>query len=311
MFGRRALLALSVTALAGYGSLACTEPRNSPVTKSSTRSTTNDRAYDTTRSETIRGSVVRVEQTVATRARGGTSVGVHVILRVDSGDTVDVHLGPAWFVEEQDLSLRVGDRIVVTGARVLVDGTPALIAQKIETPERELVLRDETGVPRWSMGRPSETSADPATGPVPLQRRQDMSELNTSERQALRDALDDEYKAWATYDQVIRDFGEVRPFINIRDAEARHIAALRALFERYGLEAPANAWAGRVPRYESMREACEAGVEAETANVALYDRLMRSTNRSDILAIFGNLQRASQERHLRAFQRCATRRGPA
>lgn len=137
-----------------------------------------------------------------------------------------------------------------------------------------------------------------------------MSVLNTTEQQALRDALEDEYKAWSTYDQVIRDFGEDRPFINIRAAEARHIAALRALFERYGLEIPANTWAGRVPRYHSMREACAAGVEAEIANAALYDRLMRSTNRSDILAVFGNLQRASQERHLQAFQRCATRRGP-
>lgn len=136
-----------------------------------------------------------------------------------------------------------------------------------------------------------------------------MSELNTTEQQALRDALEDEYKAWATYDQVIRDFGAERPFINIRDAEARHIAALRALFERYRLEIPANTWPGRVPRYTSTREACEAAVDAEIANAALYDRLMRSTNRSDILAVFGNLQRASQERHLQAFQRCATRGG--
>ena len=29
------------------------------------------------------------------------------------------------------------------------------------------------------------------------------------EIEALHDALDDEYKAWATYDQVITDFGAV------------------------------------------------------------------------------------------------------
>jgi hypothetical protein len=136
-----------------------------------------------------------------------------------------------------------------------------------------------------------------------------MSVLNDAEAQALRDALDDEYRAWATYDQVIRDFGAERPFINIREAEARHIEALRTLFQRYGLEMPENTWPGRVPRFESTREACEAGIEAEVANAALYDRLMRSTSRQDILAVFGNLQRASQERHLPAFRRCATR-GP-
>lgn len=134
-----------------------------------------------------------------------------------------------------------------------------------------------------------------------------MSVLDDAEEQALRDALDDEYRAWATYDQVIRDLGAERPFINIREAEARHIEALRALFQRYGLQIPENTWPGRVPRFASMREACEAGIAAEIENAALYERLMRSTNRQDILAVFDNLRRASQERHLPAFRRCATR----
>jgi rubrerythrin len=62
-----------------------------------------------------------------------------------------------------------------------------------------------------------------------------------------------------------------------------------------------------------MREACQAGVDAEIANVALYDRLMQNTSRQDILAVFENLRRASQERHLPALRRCAERgagRGP-
>jgi hypothetical protein len=54
-----------------------------------------------------------------------------------------------------------------------------------------------------------------------------ISALDDTERQALEDALDDEYKSHATYDQVIRDFGSVRPFINIVEAEAKHIVSLR------------------------------------------------------------------------------------
>lgn len=136
-----------------------------------------------------------------------------------------------------------------------------------------------------------------------------MSLLDDTERQALYEALDDEYQAWATYDQVIRDFGPERPFTNIRAAEARHIEALRTLFARYGLVMPENSWPNRVPRFASIREACAAGVEAEVANGALYARLLRSTARQDILAVFRNLQRASQERHLAAFRRCLGR-GP-
>lgn len=131
--------------------------------------------------------------------------------------------------------------------------------------------------------------------------------LDDTEVRALHEALDDEYRAWAIYDQVIHDFGPERPFINIREAEARHIEALRSLFQRYGLDVPANPWPGRVPRFASTREACEAGIEAEVANSALFERLKRSTSRPDILAVFRNLSSASQERHLPAFRRCATR----
>ena len=80
-----------------------------------------------------------------------------------------------------------------------------------------------------------------------------MSELSSSEISALHDALDDEYHAWTTYGQVIADFGEVMPFMNIRDAEARHIEALRTLFARYGLAMPDNPWPNRVPRFASIR----------------------------------------------------------
>jgi hypothetical protein len=134
-----------------------------------------------------------------------------------------------------------------------------------------------------------------------------MSELNPAEIRALNEALDDEYRAWATYDQVLADFGAVRPFSNIRDAEARHIDALLRLFERYEVAIPQNPWPGRVPRYDSVQAACAAGVAAEIANRDLYQRLMQATERADLLRVFGNLQAASEERHLPAFQRGAAR----
>jgi hypothetical protein len=134
-----------------------------------------------------------------------------------------------------------------------------------------------------------------------------MDLLSGAEIHALNEALDDEYRAWATYDQVIADFGEVPPFNNIREAEARHIEALCTLFARYGLPVPENPWPGQVARYASLQAACEAGVAAEIANGELYERLLGATQRSDILTVLRNLQEASQQRHLSAFQRCAQR----
>jgi len=127
----------------------------------------------------------------------------------------------------------------------------------------------------------------------------------------LSEALDDEYRAWAIYDQVIHDFGPVRPFINIRDSEARHIAALAGLLQHYDVSVPENGWPGKVPRYATLREACVAAVAGEVENDKLYARLLSSTSRADILAVFRRLQEASQQRHLPAFRRCVERYGGA
>jgi hypothetical protein len=135
-------------------------------------------------------------------------------------------------------------------------------------------------------------------------------QLTPSEVADLLAALDDEFKARATYEQVLADFGDVRPFANIVEAEQRHIDALVVLFARYGLEVPADPWPGQVTRYGSIAEACAAGVEAEIENAALYDRLLAGTTRVDVLETYRNLQRASQENHLPAFRRCAQRGGP-
>lgn len=131
--------------------------------------------------------------------------------------------------------------------------------------------------------------------------------LDPTEQRALEDALDDEYKSHATYAQVIADFGPQRPFINIVEAEARHIGALLALFDKYSIVAPANRWSGNVERYASLAQACSASAQGEIDNAALYDRLLQSTHRADILAVFEALRSASQDRHLPAFQRCVAR----
>ena len=57
---------------------------------------------------------------------------------------------------------------------------------------------------------------------------------------ALRETLDDEYKARATYRKVIEAYGAVRPFVNIVEAEDRHAKALLALFDRFGVEPPSD-----------------------------------------------------------------------
>ncbi|HID03965.1 MAG TPA: DUF2202 domain-containing protein [Desulfobacterales bacterium] len=126
--------------------------------------------------------------------------------------------------------------------------------------------------------------------------------------QVLIEAINDEYKAQATYDRVIKAFGAIRPFINIVKAEGRHIQALVSLFHRYGFTIPEDNWSNQVETPNSILDACRTGVEAEIENAAMYDKLLAATREyNDVQQVLGNLQSASQDRHLPAFQRAVER----
>jgi hypothetical protein len=129
-------------------------------------------------------------------------------------------------------------------------------------------------------------------------------ELKKEEIEGLLLALNDEYMAFATYSQINKDFNDPRPFINIQQAEAKHADRLKMLFETYKIPVPENKWMDNVPKFQSVAEACKAGVNAEIANRDLYTRLFKSTEREDILLVYKALQSASEENHLPAFERC-------
>ena len=117
-------------------------------------------------------------------------------------------------------------------------------------------------------------------------------------------------KAQASYNIIIEKFGEIRPFINIVEAEGRHIQALLPLFEKYGFDVPEDTWESRVETPDTILQACQIGVDAEIENAEMYNHLLTNTaDYADVQEVFKNLQRASQESHLPAFQRCVKRGG--
>jgi len=120
---------------------------------------------------------------------------------------------------------------------------------------------------------------------------------------ALCEALDDEYKARATYRAVLQRFGPVLPFANIVASEECHIQALLPLFTCRGWTPPADRWDGAMAAPQTFGEACRVGVEAEIENVTLYDRLFSLVQDQDVLSVFRVLQHASAECHLPAFRR--------
>jgi len=79
----------------------------------------------------------------------GMSYGVHFTLKTDK-ETIPVHLGPSWYVDQQEVKLAPGDKVEVTGSRITYQGKPAIIAAQVKKEGKNLQLRDTNGVPAWA-----------------------------------------------------------------------------------------------------------------------------------------------------------------
>jgi len=110
--------------------------------------------YDPGRLETLRGEVVRIER--VPNASGRRSL--RLVLRTDDGACVPVALGPARVAERQAFTLVAGERVEVTGWRV-VRSKPPLAASEVRKDGATLRLRDAHGRPVWNGRRRAHPSA--------------------------------------------------------------------------------------------------------------------------------------------------------
>jgi len=130
--------------------------------------------------------------------------------------------------------------------------------------------------------------------------------LSQAEKDALTTSLQEEYLARDVYTAVIAKLGSIRPFTTIVKSEEQHIAALTALFTKYQLTVPADTQAARTSSLmagvTSVENALKLGVTVEKEDIALYKGLVTSVDNQDILQVFGNLEAASTNNHLVAFE---------
>jgi len=104
------------------------------------------RTYNPATVESLGGEVINVEKFVPGKRM---SYGIHLTLKTDR-ETISIHLGPAWYLENQDIKIEAGDRIEVKGSRIIYAGKPAIIAAKVKKSDEILTLRDENGFPVWA-----------------------------------------------------------------------------------------------------------------------------------------------------------------
>ncbi len=105
-----------------------------------------NRMYDPKTVETISGEVIRIDQFTPAKGMFG---GIHMNVKTDK-ETISVHLGPSWYLQNQDVKIEPKDKVEVKGARISFGGKPAIIATEVKKGEEVLQLRDDTGFPVWS-----------------------------------------------------------------------------------------------------------------------------------------------------------------
>lgn len=131
-----------------------------------------------------------------------------------------------------------------------------------------------------------------------------LTPLTEAEAAALQEAILEEYGAYNLYRAVLTQFGDVYPFNRIVLSEQQHTAALVRQAEKYGVAVPENPGLVNPPVFSSLAEACQAGVDAEIADAALYDELKLVTTHEDLIRVYNRLQSASLNSHLPEFEAC-------
>ena len=104
------------------------------------------RIYNPKTVETLSGEVVSVDKFTPGKRM---AYGVHFTLKTEK-ETIPVHLGPGWYMEKQAVTIAAGDKVEVTGSRIMYQGKPAIIAAEVKKGDQVLQLRDASGVPAWA-----------------------------------------------------------------------------------------------------------------------------------------------------------------
>jgi hypothetical protein len=128
--------------------------------------------------------------------------------------------------------------------------------------------------------------------------------LDAAEKDALEQAVLEEYGALNLYRAVLEQYEGAFPFNRIARSEQQHVNVLLRAADRYGVDAPENPGLSPAPVFATLEDACAAGVKAEIADAALYDELLKVTDNPDLMRVYENLQAASLNNHLPAFEAC-------
>ena len=114
--------------------------------------------YDPAQEVKVKGEVLEIKNydCPISGAMGG-----HLTLKTEEG-VVEVHLAPAAFLAEYEISFAKGDKVEIVGNKITFHDMPALLARKVIRAQNEYTLRDAKGTPLWgSRGGPRKGAVTP------------------------------------------------------------------------------------------------------------------------------------------------------
>jgi DNA/RNA endonuclease YhcR with UshA esterase domain len=102
--------------------------------------------YDRATEAVFKGTVEEVKDRECPVSGG---MGSHLILKLDDGTTIEVHLAPTKFVKTYELVFNKGDQVEVTGSKVKFEGVDTIFAREVKRGNDDFVFRDQDGKPVW------------------------------------------------------------------------------------------------------------------------------------------------------------------
>jgi TusA-related sulfurtransferase len=77
------------------------------------------------------------------------SMGAHIILKLQSGETIEVHLATTEFTKMMEMNLQKGVPIEVTGWKTEFEGVQTILAREVKYGNETYVFRAKDGMPVW------------------------------------------------------------------------------------------------------------------------------------------------------------------
>jgi hypothetical protein len=102
--------------------------------------------YDPAAEATFKGTVEAVVDRQCPMSGG---MGAHLILKLASGNTIEVHLASTKFVKTYDLVFNKGDAVSVVGTKVQFEGVETIFAREVTRGSETFAFRDKDGKPIW------------------------------------------------------------------------------------------------------------------------------------------------------------------